>query len=102
AEPAQKEREEMERRMNADDNASAADFMSQMKMASATIKDGETTHVVMGAPPKAPVKLSGTVTRAGEIVTNRSVMAIREGGAMLNSMKIGKVDASGHYELTLD
>jgi protocatechuate 3,4-dioxygenase beta subunit len=101
AQPGQKEMEEIERRAGVED-ANPAEFMSQMKMASATIKDGETTHVVMGAPPKAPVKLSGTITRAGEPAPNRNVMAISEGGAMLDSFKVGKVDSSGHYEITLD
>ncbi len=101
AQPGQKELEQIEARASSDD-ANPAEIMSAMKMASATIKDGETTHVVMGAPPKAPVKVSGTITRAGEPAGNRNVMAISEGGAMLESFKMGKVDANGHYEVTLD
>jgi protocatechuate 3,4-dioxygenase beta subunit len=101
AQPGEKELAEIERTAGEDDPNPAA-MMSQMKMATAAIQDGETTHVVMGAPPKAPVRVTGTITRAGEAAGKRNVIAVAEGGSMLESMKAGSSDAAGRYELTLD
>ncbi|MBK7875823.1 MAG: carboxypeptidase regulatory-like domain-containing protein [Planctomycetes bacterium] len=79
-----------------------ADFMAQMKMTSAEIKEGEVTRVVLGAPPKAPVRVHGKISRAGTPVTKGSVMVLNEGGALMQNMKFGKVTGEGRYEVTLD
>jgi uncharacterized protein (DUF2141 family) len=79
-----------------------SEIISSLKMTSCIVRDGEVTHVVLGAPPKSPVKLSGRITQAGAAVAKCTVVVMNEGGAVLQSLKFGKVDASGHYELTLD
>jgi protocatechuate 3,4-dioxygenase beta subunit len=78
------------------------EVLSKLKMTSCEVKEGEITHVVLGAPPKSPVKLTGRITQGGEPVTKCTLVVLNEGGALLQSLKIGKVDASGHYELTID
>lgn len=84
------------------DEVDPMDFMSSMKTASATITEGSTTHVVLGAPPKAPVRIFGRVTEAGEPVGEGSVMVISEGRSLLEAWKPGRVDASGRYEVVID
>jgi hypothetical protein len=78
------------------------DFLSKMKMSSCTIVEGETTHVVLGAPPKDPVRVFGRITRAGEPVAKCTVVVVNEGGALMQSMKFATADADGRYEITLD
>lgn len=92
--------EEMVDQAGEDPDPSA--FLSQMKMTSAEIKEGEVTHVVLGAPPKAPVRVFGKLTRGDQPVTKGMVMVLNEGGALMQNMKFGKVTADGRYEVTLD
>jgi hypothetical protein len=82
--------------------ADPTELLGNLKMASCVIKDGELTHVVLGAPPKSPVKLSGRVTQAGAAVSKCTLLVMNEGGSAMESIKFGKVDASGHYEITLN
>ncbi|MFN0009840.1 MAG: carboxypeptidase regulatory-like domain-containing protein [Planctomycetota bacterium] len=79
-----------------------SEIFSSLKMTSAQIREGETTHVVIGAPPKAPVRLFGRVTRSGEPVTRGMVVCIGEGGPVLSRMKMAKVNPAGDYAVTLD
>jgi protocatechuate 3,4-dioxygenase beta subunit len=66
------------------------------------IRDGEVTHIVLGAPSKSPVKLSGRVAQAGAPVAGCNVIALNEGGNAFQSLKAAFTDASGRYELTLE
>jgi protocatechuate 3,4-dioxygenase beta subunit len=101
-EPGDAEKAKLAERAGGGEEADVADLLASMKMSSCEIKDGEVTHVVLGAPPKSPVKLSGRITQAGAAVPKCTLVVMNEGGAVLQSLKFGKVDASGHYELTLD
>jgi protocatechuate 3,4-dioxygenase beta subunit len=71
-------------------------------MASVEIREGETTHVVLGGPPRAPVRLHGRVTSAGTPVADCEIVAFTDGAAMLSSAKQASTDSSGRYELQLD
>jgi hypothetical protein len=79
-----------------------AQIVAQLKMTTAEIREGETTHVVLGAPPKAPVRLHGRVTAGGEPLAGGFVMAFADGTSMLSSMKMARTDERGAYELRLD
>lgn len=79
-----------------------ASFFDSMKMTSAQIREGETTHVVLGAPPRAPVRVFGRVTRAGEPVSRGHILCLGEGGPVLSKMKMATVSDRGDYELVLD
>jgi hypothetical protein len=79
-----------------------AALMASLKMTSIEVLDGQTTQVVLGAPPAAPVKLSGRVTRGGEPLREGMVTAIADGGSLLESMKFAPLDKDGGYELVLD
>src|SRR4029079_7905641 len=74
----------------------------KMKRPAATMVEGEETHVVLGAPPKDPVDVHGTVTHAGEPHGGTMVMFVAEGKDSLKSMKTGKVAKDGTYAVRLD
>jgi hypothetical protein len=101
-EPSEADQASMLEKSGNGEEPDVADIFSKLKMTSCEVKEGEVTRVVLGAPPKAPVKLSGRITQGGEPVTKCTLVVLNEGGAILQSLKFGKVDASGHYELTID
>jgi len=82
------------------DNASS--MMSKLKMTTAAIAEGEETHVVLGAPPKDPVDVHGTVTHAGEPCAGSMVSFVPEGKEVLKGMKTGQVAKDGGYAVKLD
>lgn len=85
-----------------DEDANPADFLAKMKMTSCTVVEGETTHVVLGAPPKNPVRVFGRITRSGEPVAKCALIVLNEGADMMQNLRFGKVDADGRYEVTLN
>jgi len=100
AEPTQAEREAMLPRDG--EQVDPADLFATMKMASAQIREGETTHVVLGAPPKAPVRVFGTVSRGGEPVRAGMIVCVGEGGSLLSKLKMARIREGGEYELKID
>ena len=77
-------------------------FVSKMKMGNAELADGETTHLVLGAPPKDPVQVRGRVTHAGEPYAGAMVAYVRSGaGAAGNRFKSTTTDKDGAYALQL-
>jgi protocatechuate 3,4-dioxygenase beta subunit len=78
------------------------EMFTSMKMTSAQIAEGETTHVVLGAPPRAPVRLFGTVSRGGEPLKAGMIVCLGEGGGLLSKMKMAAIRPSGEYEIRLD
>ncbi len=84
------------------DNDMAMSMFSKMKMAMVDIKDGEETHIVLGAPPTDPVRVFGRVTHHGEPFTGSMVIFYREGKASLAGMKSVQVDKDGNYSLVID
>jgi protocatechuate 3,4-dioxygenase beta subunit len=101
-EPDEEQKAKIAERPGNGDEGDVADLLSSMKISSCDIKDGEVTHIVLGAPPKSPVKLTGRITQAGAPVSKCTLVVMNEGGSVLQSLKFGKVDASGRYELTID
>jgi hypothetical protein len=102
AEPTQAEQEAMIAKGGSGEEIDPGEMFASLKMTSAQIQEGETTHVVLGAPPKSPVRLFGTVTRSGEPVRSGTIVCVGEGGSMLSKLKMGKVRESGEYEVKLD
>ena len=80
----------------------AVNMFQKMKMTTATIVEGEETHVVLGAPPKDPVEVSGTVTHGGEPCAGSMVAFVAEGKEPLKSMKSATVGKDGRYSVRLD
>jgi protocatechuate 3,4-dioxygenase beta subunit len=96
-------REAMEEMMReAEDESAFFDVMSKMKTAKVEVPDGGTAHVVLGATPRVPVRLFGTVTAGGAPVAGGRVIAIAEGGSLMKGMKMSPTDDDGAYEVTLD
>lgn len=83
-------------------DSNPAALMASLKMTTVEVLDGQTTRVVLGAPPAAPVKLYGRVTRAGAPMREGMVTAVCDGGALLDSLKFAALDADGNYSITLD
>ena len=95
-----------EREAGSDDGKGATDGMmdmiTKMKTAVVTVAEGEETHVVLGAPPKDPVEVHGTVTHSGEPMTGAMVAFIAEGKDALKGMKTATVKKDGAYAVRLD
>lgn len=83
-------------------DADPAALMASLKMTSVEVLDGQTAHIVLGAPPAAPVRLWGRVTRGDEPMGEGMVTAIADGGSLLDSMKFARIGQNGEYEITLD
>lgn len=92
----------MDQLANAGEDFDQAQMMASLKMTSVEIRDGETSHVVLGAPPKAPVRITGRVTSGGEPFNEGMLMVIAEGKSMLDSLKMVKLESDGRYALTVD
>ncbi|MCZ6597662.1 MAG: carboxypeptidase-like regulatory domain-containing protein [Planctomycetota bacterium] len=87
--------------LNADGESDVGNFMQNMRFESANIKEGELTHVVLGAPPTDPVQVSGTVTHAGEPVSNATVTFFPSGAEGFSAMKFTQLDSEGRYKVLL-
>ncbi|MBK8179671.1 MAG: carboxypeptidase regulatory-like domain-containing protein [Planctomycetes bacterium] len=88
-----------------DEGAAAASFMKDLKLAMATVKDGETVHVVLGAPPKDPVQVTGRVLAAGQPVPGAMISFIPSDsgkpGAGMAGLALASAEKSGAYEINL-
>jgi protocatechuate 3,4-dioxygenase beta subunit len=84
------------------EGADTASMLSSMKMTTATIKDGEETHVMLGAPPKDPVRVHGHVRSHGEAVGGVTINFMADGAKGLSGLKFVSVAADGSYETRLD
>ena len=74
---------------------------SLMKQARVAIVEGETAHVVLGAPPKAPVEVRGVVRTGGSPMAGAGVQAFLHSGSDAQP-KFARCDAKGAYRMTLD
>ncbi len=85
----------------AGDEAAMIDMMSNVITENVTVVEGQDSFVRLGAEPKVPVHVHGDVIEAGEPVESGMVFAITEGHALLQGMKMSKIE-EGHYEFTVD
>lgn len=77
-------------------------MLSKLKMSSAEIVDGETTHVILGAPPKDPVKITGVIMNGSDPLDGGMLMVVAEGKQVLASLKPTKVGEDGTFAVTVD
>lgn len=85
------------------DPAQRGELFGQLKMATADVVDGETTHVVLGAPPSDPVTFTGVVLRAGEPVAGAMVSIVPEtDGDAMGAMRLQVTDEAGRFATQLD
>jgi carboxypeptidase family protein len=99
---AQPDMGKLQEEMEGTDNPSPASFMKMMEMTSATVVEGEVTEIVLGAPPEAPVRIHGRVTKSGQAVDGGMVTVMREGGSVLDNFEPADVKKDGSYELVID
>jgi protocatechuate 3,4-dioxygenase beta subunit/uncharacterized protein (DUF2141 family) len=79
----------------------SAAFLENMRFTMVQLEDGEEEHVVLGAPPKDPVKVHGRVLHDGKAVTEGLVSFMGEGAKGLESLKMAPLRAGGRYETEL-
>jgi hypothetical protein len=72
------------------------------KQAMVTVVEGETVHVVLGAPPSAPVIVFGVIRSGDRSAAGVELMASANRNPAELEPKRGRSDAQGRYELTLD
>ncbi len=78
-------------------------MMSSMKMAMADIVDGQSVHLILGAPPTDPVAVTGRVTMAGAGLASATVMFLPQTGKKgLAGFKPVQTKKDGSFALTLD
>jgi len=81
----------------------ASSMLSNMKMATADVVEGSDVHVVLGAAPEDPVRVTGRVTMAGAPVASATVMFLPEGGKKgLSGFKPVQTKKDGTFAVTLD
>lgn len=78
------------------------EVMGQMLSKSITIADGESVEVHLGGEPRFPVRIVGSVLRAGEPIEGAQVFAVSEGTAVFQGMKTVRTEADGSYSLEVD
>ncbi|MFT5051557.1 MAG: hypothetical protein ACI8QZ_002976 [Chlamydiales bacterium] len=88
--------------MSGMDDGNMSGLMNSMKISQADIKDGEETHITIGAPPANPVNIHGRVTHGGEPFGNAMVTFYPSGEKLYEHLKFTDVDAQGEYEIVVD
>lgn len=81
--------------------AGVAQTLGDMIIERVTIKDGESTHVVLGVSDGRPIEVSGQVTHAGEGVSKAIVSFVPEDSESMGDLKMAVTDAEGRYKTTL-
>jgi len=72
------------------------------KRGQVSVEDGGSAHIVLGAPPRAPVVISGRVNRGSQGVAGVRVVAQFDGERGWERRKVARTDDSGRYEVTVD
>ena len=94
--------EEFSDGMRGGGQSSFVEVMGKLITETVTVADGERVEVFLGGEPRQPVRIHGTVTRAGEPLPGAQVYAVSESSAVFEGMKTARADAGGAYELVLD
>lgn len=76
--------------------------LGELKMELVEIEDGESTHVVFGAPPANPVLVRGRVLHDGRPVSGAEVVLVREGENVVQRLRRASTDGEGRFALTID
>jgi protocatechuate 3,4-dioxygenase beta subunit len=79
-----------------------ASFMDNLRFTMVQLEDGEEEHVVLGAPPKNPVRVRGRVLHGREPVEGGLVTFFAEGAKGLEALKIASIGADGGYQTELN
>jgi len=78
-------------------------FVSNLKMTTVDLVEGQEHHLVIGAPPKDPVEVRGTVTLAGAPYAGAMISFVRRGRKSGDGLfKSATVESDGGYALKLD
>jgi len=85
-----------------DSPEATSDFMSNLRFEMIDLADGEEKHVVLGAPPEAPVTVHGIVRHGKEPVTQGLVSFVPDGMKSLSGMKMKSLGSDGTFTLQLD
>jgi hypothetical protein len=96
--PSQKEMEALASEKGDEDQAAWARLQKQT---TATVAEGETTHVVLGGAAREGIRVYGKVT-CGERPVANCVLWLFRGDGPTPSTQSGATDAEGKYELTVD
>ena len=75
-------------------------LFADMKFTMAEIRDGEETHVELGAPPKDPVDVHGRIVADGAPVDGALITFFADGGEGI-SMKFTTSNTKGEFEMQL-
>lgn len=84
------------------DSSGLTSMLENMEMTIATVEEGETEVVFLGAPPASPVKVTGKIELAGEPRVNVTVVWMARAEAAVDTMKVTTTDEDGMYEVELD
>jgi len=92
---------------SSDDPAAAiSQLMDDLKLTMAEVKDGESVHVILGAPPKDPVHVTGRVVSGDQPVAGAMISFMssdgKSAGSTLASLKMRSTDKDGRFQLDLD
>jgi len=87
---------------DSDDANDMLDMVSQMKTAVADLSDGAAEHIVLGAPPADPVRVSGTVMHDGEPYAGAMITFYAEGENTMQTMRSERVKKDGTYAVELE
>lgn len=78
------------------------ELMRDMAVSMADVEDGQTVHIVLGAPPEDPVRLRGRVLLAGDPYPGAVLAFYREGTKALERMRASSSKEDGSFEVLLD
>jgi RNA polymerase sigma-70 factor (ECF subfamily) len=73
-----------------------------LRMTQTELREGESTHVILGQAPAAPVTVHGFVTHAGRPHAGGWITFFPSNGGGMQHMKLCPLSKDGRYELTLD
>ena len=76
--------------------------LGEIKIELVEIVEGESVHVVFGAPPENPVLITGRLLRAGEPVSDAVVALVREGEGVIQRLRRTSSDREGRFSTTID
>ncbi len=88
-----------------EDDQSEFDWLkvhSLRRSVTVTIAESETAHVVLGAPPRAPVQVSGTVRRGGNPIAEARIFVWGESSTSERKINVAETGTNGKYHLVVD